>query len=126
MQRPATGTTRDVLAALLAFLLLAVAGSAAGPTVVSAGPEPGATSGAGHVDDVEHRDGEPAVGRQATAVASHARTQAQRDHLRAGASVLPAGPRTAAPVAGRRDAPAPVALPRSTVMTGRDSRAPPA
>jgi hypothetical protein len=126
MQRPATGTTRDVLAALLAFLLLAVAGHATGPAVVSAGPQPGATSGAGHVDDVHRRDAEPAVGRQATAVASHARTQAQRDHLLAGAAVLPAGLRTAAPVAGRRDAPAPVAPARSTAVTGWDSRAPPA
>jgi hypothetical protein len=126
MQRPAPGSTRNVLVALLAVVLLALAGSTAGPGVVSAVPRTGTTGGAGHVDGADRRDGEVAVGRQATAVASHARTHAQRHHLDAGAAVLPTHPGPAAPLAGRPDVTGPVAPLGSTDPAARDSRAPPA
>jgi len=126
MQRPAPGTTRNVIAALLAVILLVLAGSVAGPAVASADPDAGTTSGAGHLDGPDRRDSEAALGRQATAVATHARPQAQRDHHHGAAAVLPASPRVAAPLAERRDVPGPPTAPGSTPRTGRDSRAPPA
>ena len=126
MQRPTPGITRNVLAALLAVILFVLAGSLAGPAVASAGPVPVTTGGPGHLDGPDHRDGEAAIGRPTIAVASPARTQAQRDQHHGAAAVLPAGPRTAAPLAEDRDEPAPAAAPGSTPRTGWDSRAPPA